>query len=131
MPIFVAQMSMSLLIKPIMAEDALFAFIEGLPRALAASRAGAVGVRQHPTHRYVVKNIPMEMVVAGSDSASISLHFSAVHPPLPMRGPRARTTQASSTTSSARSLIGLYIMQTDANNAVMGLQPVEVAGPSQ
>ena len=30
-PIFVAQMSMSLLIKPIMAEDALFAFIPGYP----------------------------------------------------------------------------------------------------
>ena len=27
------------------------------------------------------------------------------------------------------SLIGLYIMQTDANNAVMGLQPVEWQDP--
>ena len=28
------------------------------------------------SRRYVVKNIPMEMVVAGADSASVSLHFS-------------------------------------------------------
>ena len=37
-PIFVAQMSMSLLIKPIMAEDALFAFIPGYPVRRASQR---------------------------------------------------------------------------------------------
>ena len=34
--------------------------------------------RDTPTQvRYVVKNIPMEMVVAGTDSASISLKFTS------------------------------------------------------
>ena len=80
-PIFVAQMSMSLLIKPIMAEDALFAFIPGYPvryecRRLECLRTATPSPRRHHTRRYVVKNIPMEMVVAGTDSASVSLHFS-------------------------------------------------------
>jgi hypothetical protein len=51
MPIFVAMMSMSILIKPIAMEDALFAFAPGYPV------------------KYVVKNIPMEMIVA------MGLHF--------------------------------------------------------
>ena len=89
-PIFVAQMSMSLLIKPIMAEDALFAFIPGYPVRRVSRRRVCVhsdgesrrvdGVFETapprrrrrdaaaatpPRRRYVVKNIPMEMVVAG------------------------------------------------------------------
>ena len=82
-PIFVAQMSMSLLIKPIMPEDALFAFIPGYPV------------------RYVVKNVPMEVIVAHI------FHYSF----------------------GSNSLIGAYVMQTDAENAVMGLQPVEWQDP--
>ena len=78
-PIFVAQMSMSLLIKPIMPEDALFAFIPGYPV------------------RYVVKNVPMEVVVA-------SVFHNVI---------------------GSSSILNMYIMQTDANNAVMGLQPVK------
>ena len=82
-PIFVAQMSMSLLIKPIMPEDALFAFIPGYPV------------------RYVVKGVPMEVIVA------TFFHYSF----------------------GSNSLIGAYVMQTDAENAVMGLQPVEWQDP--
>ena len=74
-------MSMSLLIKPIMAEDALFAFIPGYPvryvflcRVCVPSDRDAAAATP-PPRRYVVKNIPMEMVVAGTDSASVSLNF--------------------------------------------------------
>ena len=45
MPIFVAQMSMSLLIKPIMAEDALFAFIPGYPVRRVSRRPAAPSLR--------------------------------------------------------------------------------------
>ena len=45
-PIFVAQMSMSLLIKPIMAEDALFAFIPGYPVRRVSRRPSAFGPRR-------------------------------------------------------------------------------------
>ena len=70
MPIFVAQMSMSLLIKPIMAEDALFAFIPGYPVRSRRPLTPSTRHRNTPTQvRYVVKNIPMEMVVAGATSA--------------------------------------------------------------
>ena len=44
-PIFVAQMSMSLLIKPIMAEDALFAFIPGYPVRCGSRRPAAPSLR--------------------------------------------------------------------------------------
>ena len=45
MPIFVAQMSMSLLIKPIMAEDALFAFIPGYPVRRGSRRPECISDR--------------------------------------------------------------------------------------
>merc|ERR1740130_1678747 len=73
-------MSMSILIKPIAMEDALFAFAPGYPV------------------KYVVKNSPMEMIVA------MGLHF---------------------TIGSGN----LGIMETDATNAMMGLQPVEWQDP--
>ena len=76
-----------------MAEDALFAFIPGYPvrrvsrrpAVVSPSSLGPFGPRLTETmhedgvvsRRYVVKNIPMEMVVAGTDSASISLKFTS------------------------------------------------------
>ena len=86
-PIFVAQMSMSLLIKPIMAEDALFAFIPGYPVRCGSRRPQVHSDRETPSPRRrrrdaaaaqaVVKNIPMEMVAAGTDSAA-NFNFSAL-----------------------------------------------------
>ena len=89
-----------------MAEDALFAFIPGYPvrsRRPFTPSTRLVTIRIAPTQvRYVVKNIPMEMVVAGTDSASVSLHFSRhLHTIFVIM--RA-STQVSSTTSSAVAL---------------------------
>jgi hypothetical protein len=39
-------------------------------------RDAVAAARDAPARRYVVKNIPMEMVVAGTDSASVSSNFS-------------------------------------------------------
>ena len=86
--------------------------------------------------RYVVKNIPMEMVVAGTDSASTSTSRrwrsrGLTAPPHNLHDHESVSRHAGifHNIFGSGSLIGLYIMQTDANNAVMGLQPVEWQDP--
>ena len=74
-------------------------------------RDAVAAARDAPARRYVVKNIPMEMVVAGADSASelelwedgvlvVSRHRDAVDVNVQRQFRDGLDTQASSTTSS-------------------------------
>ena len=60
-PIFVAQMSMSLLIKPIMAEDALFAFIPGYPVRCGSRRPAARVEHFEEAGHSVQGDMPVEL----------------------------------------------------------------------